>query len=65
LHLSEDEKATIISIFNLFEDELNNRIDDFSQDIMISHIELLLNYANRMKPPLTWGCRPFNTSPGN
>ncbi|WP_188929497.1 helix-turn-helix domain-containing protein [Puia dinghuensis] len=47
LHLSEDEKATIISIFKMVEAELNGRIDDFSQDIMISHIELLLNYANR------------------
>lgn len=25
----------------------NSRMDDFSQDVMISHIELLLNYANR------------------
>jgi AraC-like DNA-binding protein len=47
LHLSEDEKATIISIFRMIEAELNGRIDDFSQDVMISHIELLLNYANR------------------
>lgn len=47
LHLSEDEKATIISIFKMIEAELNSRIDDFSQDVMISHIELLLNYANR------------------
>jgi AraC family transcriptional regulator, transcriptional activator of pobA len=47
LHLSEDEKVTIISIFKMIETELNSRIDDFSQDVMISHIELLLNYANR------------------
>jgi AraC-like DNA-binding protein len=47
LHLSESEKATIISIFKIMEDELNSRIDDFSQDVMISQIELLLNYANR------------------
>ena len=47
LHLSEKEKATIISIFKIIDDELNNRIDDFSQDVMISQIELLLNYANR------------------
>jgi AraC family transcriptional activator of pobA len=47
LHLSEEEKATIFSIFKMIETELNNRIDDFSQDVMISHIELLLNYANR------------------
>lgn len=47
LHLSEDEKATIMSIFRLIETELNSRIDDFSQDVIISQIELLLNYANR------------------
>ena len=47
LHLSENEKATIMSIFKIIEDELNSRIDDFSQDIVISQIELLLNYANR------------------
>lgn len=47
LHLSEDEKETIISIFKMINAELNSRIDDFSQDVIISHIELLLNYANR------------------
>ena len=47
LHLSDDEKATIISIFKIIEKELKSRIDDFSQDVIISQIELLLNYANR------------------
>ncbi|MCL4638486.1 MULTISPECIES: helix-turn-helix domain-containing protein [Olivibacter] len=47
LHLSEEEKSIIMSIFRNIETELNNRIDDFSQDVMISQIELLLNYANR------------------
>lgn len=47
LHLSEEEKTIIMSIFRNIETELNNRIDDFSQDVMISQIELLLNYANR------------------
>lgn len=47
LHLSEDEKATVIKIFKMIENELNSRIDDFSQDVVISQIELLLNYANR------------------
>ena len=45
LHLSDKEKETIISIFKIIEDELNSRIDDFSQDVIISQIELLLNYA--------------------
>lgn len=47
LHLSESEKATIISIFRIMEEELDSRIDDFSQDVVIAQIELLLNYANR------------------
>ena len=47
LHLSDKEKATIISIFNIIEEELNSRIDDFSQEVLISQIELLLNYAQR------------------
>jgi AraC family transcriptional activator of pobA len=47
LHLSEEEKATIISIFRIMEEELNSRIDDFSHDVIISQIELLLNYAHR------------------
>lgn len=47
LHLSEDEKATIIGIFKMIENELNSRIDYFSQDVVISQIELMLNYANR------------------
>jgi AraC family transcriptional activator of pobA len=47
LHLSDSEKATIISVFQLIEEELNSRIDDFSQDVVIAQIELLLNYANR------------------
>ena len=47
LHLSDSEKSTIISIFQFIDEELKSRIDDFSQDVIISQIELLLNYANR------------------
>jgi AraC-like DNA-binding protein len=47
LHLSDKEKGTIISIFEIIKDELSSRIDDFSQDVIVSQIELLLNYANR------------------
>jgi AraC family transcriptional regulator, transcriptional activator of pobA len=47
LHLSESEKATIISIFRMIEVELNDRMDDVSQDVVICQLELLLNYANR------------------
>jgi AraC family transcriptional activator of pobA len=47
LHLSDDERETIISIFKMIETELNSRIDDFSQQVVIAQIELMLNYANR------------------
>ncbi|MGN6647264.1 MAG: helix-turn-helix domain-containing protein [Cytophaga sp.] len=47
LHLSEKEKATVISIFKNIDEELNSTIDDFSQDVIISQLELLLNYSNR------------------
>lgn len=47
LHLSEEEKVTIIDIFKMIDHELFSRIDDSSQDVIIAQIELLLNYANR------------------
>lgn len=47
LYLSEKEKTTILSIYQFIMDELKERIDKFSQDVIISQIELLLNYANR------------------
>ena len=47
LHLSADEKVTIMAVFNMIDNELSSRIDDSSQDVVISQIELLMNYANR------------------
>lgn len=47
LYLSEIERQTIVSIFVIMEEEFNNRIDDFSQNVIIAQIELLLNYAER------------------
>ncbi|MCW3116729.1 MAG: transcriptional regulator, AraC family [Chitinophagaceae bacterium] len=47
LHLSEKENQIIVSIFENIEYELTSTIDDFSQDLMIAHIEVLLNYSNR------------------
>src|SRR5436853_458528 len=44
LHLSEAEKETILEIFAMIEAELNSRIDDSSQDVIIAQLELLLNY---------------------
>jgi AraC-like DNA-binding protein len=47
LHLSEKERVVIRTILQNMEDELQTPIDDFSQDVMVSQIELLLNYSNR------------------
>ncbi|HEY6901277.1 MAG TPA: helix-turn-helix transcriptional regulator, partial [Puia sp.] len=47
LFLSDKERKTIFTIFENIKEELNNTIDDFSQDLMISQIEVLLNYSNR------------------
>jgi AraC-like DNA-binding protein len=47
LFLSDKEKTIIAGLFNAMLQELNNNIDQFSQDVMISQIELLLNYSNR------------------
>ncbi len=47
LHLSDSEKELIIGIFKMIEAEMASRIDDFSHDVIITQIELLLNYANR------------------
>lgn len=47
LYLSEKEKTTILSVYEFIREELSERIDKFSQDVIISQIELLLNYANR------------------
>ncbi|WP_158798001.1 AraC family transcriptional regulator [Pedobacter sp. L105] len=47
LHLSEQEWTTILSIFSIVQKELNSRIDDFSHEVIIAQIELLLSYAKR------------------
>lgn len=47
LFLSEEEKKVILSIFDNIAAELKANKDHFSQDILVSQIELLLNYSNR------------------
>ncbi len=47
LHLSDKEKSIMLSLFKNIEEELQHSIDDFSQDIIISQLESLLNYSNR------------------
>jgi AraC-like DNA-binding protein len=47
LHLSDTERETTLSIFRNMEQELGSRVDEFSQEVIIAHIELLLSYVNR------------------
>jgi AraC family transcriptional regulator, transcriptional activator of pobA len=47
LYLSDKEKNIIFNALENIREELNTSIDDFSQDVMLSHMEVLLNYSNR------------------
>lgn len=47
LHLSEVERETILSVYKIMEQELNSRVDEFSQEVVIAQIELMLSYVNR------------------
>jgi len=47
LHLSEQEKLILLSILKQMENEYNTNIDHYSHDLIISNIELLLNYCRR------------------
>lgn len=47
LFLSEKEKRVIAGLFESIATELENNIDAFSQDVLVSQIELLLNHSNR------------------
>jgi AraC-like DNA-binding protein len=55
LHLSETEQNTLNQIVQLIQAEINERIDNHSQQVLISNIELLLNYSKRFYE------RQFNT----
>jgi AraC-like DNA-binding protein len=47
LFLSEKEKKVIAGLFENIVTELDNNTDAFSQDVLVSQIELLLNHSNR------------------
>jgi AraC-like DNA-binding protein len=47
LFLSDKEKTILNDIVKNIQNEYHSNIDKFSQDIIISHIETLLNYAER------------------
>jgi AraC-like DNA-binding protein len=47
LHVSEPEKELLLALFRTMEAELASRLDEFSQDVVVAQLELLLTYANR------------------
>ncbi|RIV18641.1 AraC family transcriptional regulator [Fibrisoma montanum] len=47
LFLSDKEKTILNGIVEKIKDEYHANIDKFSQDIIISHVETLLNYSER------------------
>ena len=47
LHLSDQERKTILECFQNIDNELNHNIDKHSQRLIVSNIELFLNYCTR------------------
>ena len=47
LHLSSQEREIILSVYKIMEQEINARVDEFSQEVIVSQIDLLLSYVNR------------------
>ena len=47
LFLSEKEEKKMLSIITNIQQEYHSNIDDFSQDVIIAELELLLTYAER------------------
>ena len=47
LFLSDKEEKIILDIYKRIEQEYKSNIDEFSQNIIIAQVELLLNYAER------------------
>jgi YesN/AraC family two-component response regulator len=55
LHLSEKEQSVLNNLVNLIENEIHERIDNHSQQVLVSNIELILSYSFRFYE------RQFNT----
>lgn len=47
LHLSEKERITLNDIVSKIKDEYQSNLDEFSQDVIVSNIELLFNHIKR------------------
>ncbi len=55
LHLSDGEQNTLNQIVQLIQSEIKERIDNHSRQVLVSNIDLLLNYSKRFYE------RQFNT----
>ena len=55
LHLSDKEQNIVCNLVKLIENEINERIDNHSQQVLVSNIELILSYSQRFYD------RQFNT----
>ncbi|MGK0365798.1 MAG: AraC-like DNA-binding protein [Saprospiraceae bacterium] len=55
LHLSEQEEKILANCIDMIQTEIKERIDNHSQQVIVSNIELLLNYCSRYYE------RQFNT----
>lgn len=55
LHLSDTEQKTITDLVHLIQEEITERIDNHSQEVISSYLELLLNLSRRYYE------RQFNT----
>jgi len=62
LHLSGKEMTIIGAIGKNINDELETAIDDISQDVLISQIELLLNYSQRFHKRQFITRKPINNA---
>lgn len=47
LHLSEKEETVVSEIVQNLQQEIEAITDNYTQDVVVSHIDLLLNYCNR------------------
>ncbi len=47
LHLSGQEEELVISMMKMLQNELRERIDVYSENVIIAHLELLLSHAER------------------
>jgi AraC family transcriptional activator of pobA len=47
LHLSEDEEEIMWDLFHRIETEHRNHIDEYSRDIILTHLDAILKYSQR------------------